>query len=128
VLDGIYKTFQNKIWAEAEIKEKGVPFQTKWAKGIGLETVNDETVRPAQKQGYILAVRKDPHKDYVRIKALPASKVDLTSCYNIYRKKDPDATWYLHPSRKMMLNGSMKNPDVRPTKLTLREIVEVLKK
>ncbi len=127
-LDGIYKTFQNKIWAEEEIKEKGVSFQTKWGKGMGIETVNDETVRLAQRQGFVLAVRKDPNKDYVRIKALPDSKVNLSSCYNIYRKKDPGATWYLHASKKMILNGSIKNPETKPTKLTLREIMEVLKK
>ena len=126
-LDGIYKSFQNKVWAENELKENGVEFKTKWGKGIGVDTVNDEVVRVAQRQGYILAVRKDPKKDYVRIKAMPDSAVDLTSCYNIYKKKDGEATWFLHASRKMILNGSIKNPESKPTKLTLREIVEVLK-
>jgi hypothetical protein len=127
-LDGIYKNFQNKVWAEQEIAKTGVEFKTEWGKGIGLETVNDETVRLAQRQGYTLAVRKDPKKGYVRIKAQPASAVDLTSCYNIYKKLDRDATWYLHAGRKMILNGSMKNPESKPTKLTLREIIEVLKR
>lgn len=127
-LDGVYKTFQNKVWAEHEIKNEGVEFVTKWGKGIGVETVNDEVVRIAQRQGYVVAVRKDPHKDYVRIKALPESRSDLTSCYNILRKKDKEATWFLHASRKMLLNGSVKNPESKPTKLTLREIIEVLKK
>lgn len=127
-LDGVYKTFQNKVWAEHEIKNEGVEFVTKWGKGIGVETVNDEVVRIAQRQGYVVAVRKDPHKDYVRIKALPESHSDLTSCYNILRKKDKEATWFLHASRKMLLNGSVKNPESKPTKLTLREIIDVLKK
>lgn len=127
-LDGVYKTFQNKVWAEHEIKNEGVEFVTKWGKGIGVETVNDEVVRIAQRQGYVVAVRKDPHKDYVRIKALPESPSDLTSCYNILRKKDKEATWFLHASRKMLLNGSVKNPESKPTKLTLREIIDVIKK
>lgn len=127
-LDGIYKNFQNKVWAEKEIKEKGMEFKTKWGKGLGIETLNDDTLRVAQKQGYTLAVRKDPKKGFVRIKALPQSQADLTSCYNIYRKKDPQATWFLHAGRKMVLNGSVKNPESRPTSLTLREIIEVLKK
>ncbi len=125
-LDGIYKTFQNKIWAEQEIKEKGMEFKTKWGKGLAIETINDESVRLAQKQGYILAVRKDPKKGFVRIKALPESGVDFTSCYNIYKEKDKEATWYLHSGKKMILNGSVKNPDSRPTSLTLKEIIEVL--
>ena len=127
-LDGIYKSFQNKVWAEEEIKETGVEFGTKWGKGIGFETVNDEVIRLSQRQGYIIALRKDPKKSFVRIKAQPASAVDLTSCYNTYRKLDKEATWYLHISRKMLLNGSMKNPESKPTKMTLREIIDVLKK
>jgi hypothetical protein len=126
-LDGIYKTFQNKVWAEKEIKEQGMEFKTKWGKGIGVETINDEVVRIAQRQGYIIAVRKDPKKGYVRIKAQPQSGVDFTSCYNRYKRLDRDATWYLHAGRKMILNGSMKNPATRATKLTLREIIKVLK-
>ena len=127
-LDGIYRKFQDKIWAEKEIKEKGIEFKSKWGKGIGLDTVNDETVKLAQKMGYVIAVRKDPNKDYVRIKANPGSKVDLKTTYNKLRKKDRDATWYLHPSRKMILNGSMKNPETKATNLTLREIIEILRK
>lgn len=127
-LDGIYKNFQNKVWAEKEIKEQGIEFRTKWGKGIGIETINDEVVRLGQKLGFTIVVRKDPKKGYIRIKALPESKTDLTSCYNIYKKKDKEATWYLHAGKKMILNGSMKNPECKPTKLTLREIIEVLKK
>ncbi len=128
ILDGIYKKFQDKVWAEKEIAEKGVEFQSFMGKGLGIETINDETVRLAQKMGYIIAVRKDPKKGYVRIKSLPDSEGDLTLCYNRLRKLDPDATWFLHAGRKMLLNGSMKNPQSKPTKLTLREIIEVLKK
>lgn len=128
VMDGIYRKFQDKLWAEKEIKEKGVEFKTKWGKGIGMETVNDETVKLAQKMGYVLAVRKDPKKDYARIKANPDSEVNLKSYYNKLKKKDKTATWYLHPSNKMILNGSMKNPETKATNLTLREIIEILKK
>ena len=128
MLDGIYKNFQNKVWAESEIKVKGIEFKSKWGKALAVETINDEVLPVAQKMGYGLAVRKDAKKSYVRIKALPDSKIDLTKCYNIYRKLDKKATWFLHASKKMILNGSIKNPQSKPTSLTLREIVEVLKK
>jgi len=126
-LDGIYKKLQDKVWAEKEIEEKGVPFKSKWGKALGIETVNDEVVRLGQKKGYILVARKDPKKSYVRIKALPLSKVDLEGIYKTLKKMDSEATWYLHASHKMLLNGSMKNPKTKPTRLTLREIIKVLK-
>jgi len=127
-LDGVYKKFQDKIWAEREIDEKGVPFESYWGKAIGVETINDETLKVAQKKGYVLVVRKDPHKDYVRIKGLPDSSVDLTRVYEKLMRKDREATWFLHVGKKMLLNGSSKNPETRATKLTLREIIEALKK
>lgn len=127
-LDGIYKTFQNKVWAERELKEKGVEFVTQWGKGIGVETTNDETVHLAQKMGYAIAVRKDPKKGYLRIKALPKDEIDLTPVYNTLKTAEPEATWFLHASRHMVLNGSSKNPDMRPTKKSLAQIIDVLRK
>jgi hypothetical protein len=128
LLDGIYKSFQNKVWAEKEITEEGIEFRSKWGKGLAVETVNDEVVRLAQKIGFVVAVRKDPKKGFVRIKGLPSSKVNLTSTYKKLTKLDSEATWFLHASNKMLLNGSMKNPKSIPTRLTLREIVETIKK
>lgn len=126
-LDGMYKTLKNKIWAEHEIKEKGREFVSKWGKSLAVETVNDEAVHLGQKMGYMVVIRKDPNKGYIRIKAFPKAEIDLTGAYDTLRAKDPDATWFLHASRHMILNGSAKNPAMKPTKLTLEEIVGVLK-
>ncbi|MDP1722667.1 MAG: hypothetical protein Q8L37_05650 [Candidatus Gottesmanbacteria bacterium] len=127
-LDGIYKSFQNKIWAEKELAEKAVHFESPWGKAFGIETTNDEVVHLGQKMGYTLVIRRDPKKGYVRIKSLPRDDIDLTSVYNTLKERDPAATWFLHPSRHMILNGSAKNPDMKPTTLTLDELITILKK
>jgi hypothetical protein len=127
-LDAVYKTFQNKIWAEKEIAEKGLEFKTPWGKAVAVETVNDEVVHLGQKSGYALVVRKDPAKGYLRIKALPKEEIDLEKAYQLLKEHDPEATWFLHASHHMILNGSSKNPAMRPSKLTIREVAEILKK
>jgi hypothetical protein len=131
-LDALLVTFENRIWAEREIATKGVSFQTSYGKGIGFETVNDTVLKLAQKMGYALVLRKDPRKGYVRIKALPANGeqkgIDLTPVYNHLSKMDPDATWFLHVSKKMLLNGTPKNPKMIPTTLKLGEIIKVLER
>jgi len=127
-LDAVYKTMQNKVWAEKELAQKGVKFMTRWGEGIGVETPNDEAVHLGQKTGFVVVVRKDPHKGYLRIKALPKEEIDLTKLFERLQKEEPDATWYLHPSLHMVLNGSSKNPEMRPTKKTLREIIDVIQK
>lgn len=132
ILDSLFHTFENRIWAEREIKEKGIIFETKAGRGIGFESLNDSVLKLAQKMGYVLVVRKDPRQKYVRIKVRPAENkkrdIDLTLIYEQLSKMDPKATWYLHISKKMLLNGGSKNPNQIPTKLSLQQIIDVLKR
>ena len=127
-LDAILVNFENRVWAEEEIKKNGREFETKWGKGMGLETINDDTIKLAQKMGYKVVVRRDPRKGYVRIKAHPGSDVDLSQACEVLKEKDPKATWFLHISKKMLLNGTAKNPKMKPTTLSLSDIIEVLKR
>jgi len=130
-LDAILHEFENRIWAEKEITKSGRKFETRFGRGIGFEIINDSVIKLSQKMGYVIALRKDPRKGYVRIKAVPSTgkiNIDLTSVYEKLKKMNPDATWYLHVSKKMLLNGSVKNPKMKPTKLTLSEIIKVLEK
>jgi hypothetical protein len=131
-LNALVAAFENRIWAEHEIAEKGIHFETSYGKAMGFETINDTVLKLAQKMGYKLVVRKDPRKGYVRIKTLPANGddkgIDLTNVYHQLSKMDPEATWFLHVSKKMLLNGTPKNPKMVPTKLSLKEIISVLEK
>lgn len=124
-LDAVLTTFKNKVWAESEIT-KGLNFMTIWGEGIACETVNDEIIHLAQKKGYKIVIRKDSRKGYIRIKSLPLKNIDLTMLYNICKEKDPSASWFLHASRHMILNGSSKNPSNIASKLTLNEIVAII--
>lgn len=128
-LDATLHNFENRIWAEREIKEHGREFETKFGKGMAFESLNDTVLKLAQKMGYILVVRKDPRKGYVRIKARPTdaqNNIDLTPVYEKLSQMDTEATWFLHVSKKMLLNGTTKNPKMKATKLSLEEIVKVL--
>lgn len=131
-LEAMVAQFENRIWAEKEINEKGVKFETRYGPGIGFETLNDTVLKLAQKMGYVLVVRKDPRKGYVRIKTLPDQDgkkgADLTLVYEQLKKTDPQATWFLHVSKKMLLNGTPKNPKMIPTSLNLHDIIKVVEK
>lgn len=124
-LDGIYLSLKLKIEAEKEL-EQGRTFPTQWGEGIAIESKNDEVLTVAQKMGKVVVVRKDP-AGMVRIKARPDSAVDLTLIYEKLKQADPEATWFLHPSKKMLLNGSYKKPETKVSKLSLAEIIEMFK-
>jgi len=126
-LDALLHAFENRIWAEEEIK-KGQEFKVEQGKALAMDSINDSAIKLAQIMDYVLVIRRDPRKGYVRIKATPNSDIDLTHAYEQLKKMDPDATWFLHVSRKMLLNGTSKNPKMKPTKLKLDAIISVLKK
>lgn len=132
ILDTLAYTFENRLWAEREIAQKGVEFKTKYGKGIAFETENDTVLKLAQKMGYVLVVRKDTDHGYARIKVRPAESketdIDLTPVYEAVTKADPKSTWYLHVSKKMLLNGSSKNPTSVSTKLKVPDLIEILEK
>lgn len=128
IFEGILQAFVNKVKAEEEIKG-GLIFQTKWGKTIALESDNEETVRSAQKKGFDLAIRKSPKDSFLRIKLSPKiENLNLLLLYSLLKTKDPEATWFYHKSGRMLLNGSAKNPSAVPTKLTLSQVVEIVKK
>lgn len=127
-LDGIFKILKDKIRAE-EILDgpRAIKFETKWGKGIGVVTGNEAILELGEKAGYSLVVKKDPKIGHGRIYARWDKGVDLTDAYHKLKERDPEATWFLHSSKCLLLNGPTRNPETRPTKLGLREIIEVLK-
>ena len=125
ILDAALEVLKAKIEAEKIIKN-GIKFETKCGKAVATETSNEMFMHLAQEKGFKVVVSKDPKKGHIRIHALPQKGINFTEAYNKFKKMDPDATWYLHSSRALLLNGSSANPDMRPTKLKLEEIIQVL--
>jgi hypothetical protein len=126
-LDSVFKILKDKIRAEEIINSpKTIKFKTKWGESIGLKTANEAVLRVGEKMGYALVVKKDPKTGHVRIYARWDKGVDLTGVYNRLSEQDQTATWFLHASKCLLLNGSPRNPKMKPTKLSLREIREVL--
>ncbi len=126
-LEAVYRLMQQKVKAEAEV-EKGEKFKTKWGEGIAIYTPNDSVLDAAIKGGYAVVVRKDPGKGYIRVTGSNAHDVDLTKAYEDFMKADPQATWFLHASKKLLRNGSTRNPTMKPTKLELAEVIKILEK
>ena len=124
-LEGIYSSLKIKVKANEDLKE-GYKFQTKWGKAIGCLSENNEVLKLGQKMGYVLIVQKDAKTEHVRIKGRPDSQVDLTQVKEELTKLDPKATWFLHISKKMLLNGSIKNIKMKPSMLSLKKVISVL--
>lgn len=121
IFDCILQAMIYKIRAEKELV-KGFEYETAWGKTLAIETDNRETSSLAQKKGFNMVISKSKNGQ-VRIKTRPDVQKDLQDIYDMVLKKDPTATWFYHVSGHMLLNGSSKNPDMVPSKLTLKELI-----
>lgn len=126
-LEAIYKLLQSKVRAEKEI-ESGTEFKTKWGKGVAVLSANSTILDLAIKKGFAVAVIKDPNKGSVRATGSNVKGVDLTGAYEAILAKDKEGTWFLHSSKVLLRNGSTRNPTMKPTKLELDDVIEILEK
>lgn len=125
-LDSIFRMMRDKIRAEEILAgPKATEFETPWGKGVAVLTSNESVLEVGEKMGYTLVVKKDEKKGGVRIYSRWDRGVDLTEVSQKLKKLDPQATWFLHASQCLLLNGSSRNPKMKPTKLSLAEIIAV---
>lgn len=125
-LDSAYGVMTQRIKAEEIIAQEGVIFECSAGKCLGIETSNDETIKLAQKQGYTIVIRKDPKLGNIRIKARPDSDVNFKTLADAISKVDPKASWYYHPSGKMLINGSRKHRNQKASQLPLKEVIGII--
>lgn len=126
-LDGVYTGMKIRVRAEEDLETKGWEFESPWGPAYAIENKNDEVMKLAQKRGYDVVVRKDAEEGHVRIKAAPEKSIDLTKVYERILELDHEGTWFLHPSKAMLLNGSKKAAGKSPTPLSLKKVVELVK-
>ncbi len=126
-LDAIYTHLGQVLKARELITTMGQEFTIAQGKCLAIETENDDVIKLAQKQGYVLVVRKDQKMGNIRIKARPDSAIDLKPVADEIAKLDNVGTWYYHPSGKMLLNGSSKHTSQKPSRLSLSEVVAIIK-
>jgi len=126
-LDALYVNLTQTLKARELIQERGQEFTIKQEKALSIETENDDVIKEAQKQGFVLVVKRDPTLGHIRIKVRPDYQIDLKSLSDKISQLDQKGTWYYHPSGKMLLNGSSKHRNQEPTQLTIDQIISLIK-
>lgn len=125
-LDVIYARL-GTVMAASEQLESAQTFTTPWGDAVAQVTNNPYFVDVAQRQGYVLAVSKDADYGHIRIKALPGKGVDLSKIYEKINDLDSNASWYLHPGKTMLLNGSDPSRGQVASKLHLEQIIKLFR-
>lgn len=126
-LDGILNAMKIKVSAEEDLEEHGREITSTWGKALAIENQNDEVIDIAQKSGYMVVIRKDAEAGHIRIKAVPDKGIDLTLVYRQIKEQDEEGTWFLHPSKTMLLNGSKKSAMHVPSPLSLDAVIDIVR-
>ncbi len=124
--ESAYAALKDTFQARDSLK-LGTEFEIKAGKALAIESKNDEVIKYAQKSGFMVVVKRNPEDGDIRIKARPDGDIDFKTLYEKILKIDNVGTWYYHASGKMLLNGSKKHRNQRPTSLSLKQVVELVK-
>lgn len=125
-LDAIYEQASQSISFEEDF-QKGSKFRTKWGLGIGIETHNREVRGYCHRKGYVVFVYVDPVTQHRGFAALGGKGVDFSDVYNKVKALEPDAEWYLHFSKDLLICGSDKATNNKLSKLKLKELIDLVK-
>lgn len=127
LVDYMVTNLTNVAGAERELQTKAQKFETPWGPAVAIESESGTVGTRAYRQGYVLLIGINPKLGYRRFTGKTGSEVDLTDAYNKLKELDPDADWYLHQSKRMLLSGSHSAPNVKISKLSLQQLVDIVK-
>ncbi|MFC1799296.1 hypothetical protein ACFL2Z_00075 [Candidatus Eisenbacteria bacterium] len=125
-LDGIYASLQQEAKAASEL-DGLVTFMTKWGRGAGCVSSNPSTRSLAHQLGYVVYIYIDPDSGYRGFTAPAGSGVDFGDVARRIRRLEPEADWFLHSSGELLLCGSRKAPFERQSKLSLVQLIALVK-
>ncbi|HSX18833.1 MAG TPA: hypothetical protein VLE91_01725 [Candidatus Saccharimonadales bacterium] len=126
-IEAIYKLLQAKVRAEQEMKD-GKKFKTRWGEGLAVYTSNSTILELGIKKGIAVVVIKDPKRGNIRVTGLNSKKVDFTKAYEMILKRDKVGNWFLHASKVLLRNGSIRNPTMKASPLSLDDMIDILEK
>jgi hypothetical protein len=121
-------TYLNNVSSsERQIKEKGSTFTSPWGPGLAIESEYSGIDPVAYRQGTVVVVGINPKLGYRRIVGKTGSEVNLEEAYHEVTKLDPESDWYLHQSKRMLLSGSHSAPNVKISRLSMNELINLVK-
>lgn len=125
LLDAMYSRLQHELKADRELQRNAKWLTVGKYQVCAVSSANHQTERRALRLGADLMLRQDPMVGNVRIKARPDCDIDLTALYEAILLEDKVGEWFLHNSKKMLLNGGQKGPQFKPTSLSLTKILRL---
>ncbi len=127
-LDGIFVTVREKQELLIDWKKKKT-FKTKWGRGVAIKTKvsSQQVAQLSMQKGYVIFAVVNPENGYRYIKsAVRKAKVNLSKAYKKAVGQEPQAEWYLHHSKRMLICGSDVAENKKLSKMSLDKLINLL--
>lgn len=111
LLDAMLLLYEEREAIDAAIV-RGRKFRVKWGRGIAIsvDAVPGMVSDRIAELGYALVVLRFPDTGYLHVRCTPGRGCDLSRLGRALMKREPEARWYLHHSKKMLLQGDWIAP------------------
>lgn len=126
VFDALYAYLSDQIPAEKEFA-RAIEFTTRWGAGAAAITSNSQVRYLAHHRGFVVFVFVDSQTEFRGFQSPGGSGVDFTETYERIKGLEPDADWFLHSSKELLLCGSAKAPNKRLSRLPLETLVSLVR-
>jgi hypothetical protein len=126
ILEGLLLMEKNVVQLEKEWGDRHV-FTSRFGPAVAFVASADGAEDFAYSQGFDLVVTVNPSRTYFNIRAKAGTLADLTPVHDALLKKDPEADWFFHHSKKMLICGGYLAPDARLSQLSMEQLIELVK-
>ncbi len=129
LLDATLKLYEDRISIDAAIR-RGLKFRTKWGRGVaitssGLPAAISNSIA---EKGYVMVVVRFAGTSNLHIRCTPGHRTDLSKLAALLMKEEPEAEWYFHHSKKMLLQGDRIARKAAPTRYTPKTMAKKIAK
>ncbi|MEK7545708.1 MAG: hypothetical protein AAB554_01360 [Patescibacteria group bacterium] len=127
LLDAELVLYEERAKIDAALA-RGKKFTTKWGRGVGIsvEAVPGMVSGRIAELGYAMVVLHYSKTGFLHVRATPGTKVDLSKLAKQVMKEEPQARWYLHHSKKMLLQGDWVAPVTTRSKYGVKEMITLI--
>lgn len=125
ILDAMLVVQRNAVRVEDDWAKRK-EFASRYGKAVAIESEARKLDTFAYAKGFDIAVIVDHKRAYNTVRASADSSIDLTQAYETLKKIDPDADWFFHHSKKMLICGGDHGPNAKPSKLSLEQMIDLI--
>jgi hypothetical protein len=125
MLDAVYRSSTLRLEAQKEYA-KGHAFASRFGQAFAVESGNPRVREIAHQAGARVFVFVDSVGGYRGYKARSRDGVDFSSLFREVTALEPQADWFLHSSKELLLCGSPKAPNRRLSHLSLDQLVDLI--